>query len=91
MRVQYERQLELPPLPPELMYLWKVYRRLSSRCGSNGFSQNPITWPDIDAFVRNARFPLAPWEIEVIEELDNIERSVRAKHTAIATDTKTEN
>lgn len=30
----------------------------------------PIEWTDIDAFCRQG-FPLAPWEIEVIEKLDN--------------------
>jgi hypothetical protein len=32
----------------------------------------PIEWPDIDAFVRRAGVSLAPWEIELIEQLDDI-------------------
>lgn len=78
-RAGYESELACPPIPPELMYLWKLYRRLANRRGSNGFSQNPISWPEIDAFVRNAKVLLAPWEIEVIEEIDDIDRSEQAK------------
>lgn len=32
----------------------------------------PISWSDLDAFVRNAGFPLAPWETEIIETLDDL-------------------
>jgi hypothetical protein len=32
---------------------------------------SPIEWPDIDAFMRRARVRLAPWEIELIEDLDD--------------------
>nr|DAH82774.1 MAG TPA: INTERFERON-BETA, HELICAL CYTOKINE, IMMUNE SYSTEM [Caudoviricetes sp.] len=32
----------------------------------------PIEWPDIDAFVRNSGISLCAWEIEVIEDLDDL-------------------
>lgn len=32
---------------------------------------NPLEWADFQAFVGLARFPLAPWEIDLIERLDD--------------------
>lgn len=73
-------------MPAALEYLWRVFLRLHGRRGSNGFAANPVSWPEIDAFVRNSRFRLAPWEIEVIEDLDAVylvEQSKRAKSAAL--------
>lgn len=67
----------MPPLPLALGYLWRAYNRLRRRKGS-GFGPGPIEWPDIDAFLRLSGFALAPWEIEVIEEIDDVFLSVVA-------------
>jgi hypothetical protein len=69
-RAEYEAELAVPSLPMALAYLWHAYRRLRRRKGS-GFGPGPIEWPDIDAFLRLSGETLAPWEIEVIEELDD--------------------
>lgn len=61
----------MPPLPMALAYLWQTYRRLRRR-KSSGFGPGPIEWPDIDAFLRLSGVSLAPWEIEVIEEIDDV-------------------
>ena len=40
---------------------------------AGGFAgPNPVGWQDIDAFVRCSGFRLAPWEIELIEAIDDI-------------------
>lgn len=40
---------------------------------AGGFAgPNPIGWQDIDAFTRCSGFRLAPWEVELIEALDDI-------------------
>jgi hypothetical protein len=67
------------PFPPELIYLWKIYNRIRNRQGSSGFGALPISWTAIDAFARNARQPLAPWEVETIEALDNLYLTVQSK------------
>lgn len=87
-RAYYESELECPNLPPELFYLWKTYRRLANRRGSSGFSMNPISWPEIDAFVRHSRFVLAPWEIEIIEMLDDLDRVEQAKNQKSRSESK---
>ena len=62
-----------------LLHVWNAFNRLSGRRGSNGFGINPISWPDIDAFVRYSRMPLAPWEVAIIEDLDDLFRIEQAK------------
>jgi hypothetical protein len=71
----YEAQLACPPIPPALVYLWTIFRRIRQRVGSSGFGSSPISWPDIDAFCRHSRFPLAPWEVEIIEMLDDLQQA----------------
>lgn len=79
-RAEYEAQLACPPIPDELRYLWRSFNRLSARRGSNGFDVDPIGWCEIDAFVRLTGVRLVPWEIELIEMLDDIFRSERARN-----------
>lgn len=71
-RNDWERELAGSPMPRALGYLWKAYNRLRRRVGSGGFGANPIAWGDIDAFTRHAQFRLMPWEIEIIEEIDDL-------------------
>jgi hypothetical protein len=52
---------------------------LRNRRTSNGFGVNPITWVDLGEFTRLTGVRLAPWEIEVIEELDILDRNEIAK------------
>lgn len=58
----------MPPLPDELAYLWTVFWRLRNRVNGGG----RISWGNIDAFCRHARMALAPWEVEIIERLDDL-------------------
>jgi hypothetical protein len=53
--------------------------RLARRRTSSGFGSNPITWADISAFEHHAKFPLKPWEVEMIEDLDDIDRAEQAR------------
>lgn len=61
----------MPELPPAVAYLWRAFTRIRRRRGGNGFSASPIEWGDIDAFMRLSGVRLAPWEVEVIEDLDD--------------------
>lgn len=78
MRAEYEAELECPPLPLELEYLWATFCRLAARRGSGGFGIAPITWADLDAFMRLTGARLAPWEIRILEDLDNLFRNVNS-------------
>lgn len=76
---EHQAELACPDLPVALVYLWNAFCRLSARRGSNGFSVNPIGWPDIDAFTRHSKINLAPWEIRILEDLDDLYRAMAAK------------
>lgn len=68
---KYEAMLVGPPIPPELAYLWRAYWRLRRRKGGNGMGSNPLEWPDISEFDSRSGLGLVPWEIGVIEALDD--------------------
>lgn len=69
---EYQRALSCPSCPKSMEYLWAIFLRLRRRKSQNGFGVPAIEWPDIDAFVRNSRITLTPWEIEIVEELDDL-------------------
>ncbi len=73
-------------MPQALAYLWDIFLRLSNRRGSNGFGLDPIGWCDIDAFARLTRVRLSPWEIGLIEMLDNLFRAQHAANSQKETD-----
>jgi hypothetical protein len=53
------------------MYLWNAYQRIRRRTGGNGFGVSPIEWRDIDAFSRLSGMAFAPWEVVMLERLDD--------------------
>lgn len=55
-----------------LLYLWSAFLRLSNRRGAGGFGVNPISFCEIEAFCRLSGQRFAPWEIRLIEELDQM-------------------
>jgi hypothetical protein len=72
-RAALEAELETPPFPFELEHVWPAFCRLNARRQS-GFSIEPIAWSDLDAFIRLTGVRLAPWEIQLIEMLDDLFR-----------------
>lgn len=70
-RAEIDVELRLPPFPEELRYLWQAYLRLRNRMAPGFGGAVPIGWTDIDAFTRNSRMVLAPWEVEVLESVDD--------------------
>ncbi|WP_293510060.1 hypothetical protein [Parvibaculum sp.] len=66
-------------MPLALRYIWTTYHRLRGRKGAGLNGAEPISWPDIDAFMRMTGNRLAPWEIQLLESLDNIFLSALSK------------
>jgi hypothetical protein len=66
-----EAELELPPFPDALAYIWSAFSRLRRRKGGHEGPQ-PIGWTDIDAFCRISGVTFAPFEIEIVETLDDL-------------------
>jgi hypothetical protein len=71
-KAELEAEISLPPYPLSLDYLWSIYSRLRRRKGAGQFGPLPIEWPDIEAFCRIGKISLSPWEIEIIETLDDL-------------------
>lgn len=42
----------------------------------------PFSWPDLDAFLRQTGIRLGPWELDLIERLDDIYLQPTPKPTA---------
>lgn len=74
-----EAELTSPAPPLELLYILKAFNRIRRRKSSTGFGAARIEWPDLDAFLRLSKLNLAPWEIEVIEDLDDTYMAVQAE------------
>lgn len=82
-RAELEAEIDLPPFPLALAYLWEVFLR--RRCGVGFAGRPPIGWADIDAIMRHAGVRLAPWEVEVMERLDDVVRGSVAGRMMTAT------
>lgn len=63
--------MALPPFPEALRYLWTAFVRIRRRNAGKGFGATPVTWADLDAYSRLSGMRLLPWEIEIIEQLDD--------------------
>ena len=70
-RARAEQALLCPPLPPALDYLWRAFSRMRRRKGG-GFGPQPLDYADIEAFQRLACFTFTPWEIGLLEDLDDL-------------------
>lgn len=59
-----------PPLPRAAAPIWRVFRELHcTRAG--GFGPGPITYTEIEAYMRVMCTPLLPWEIQALRQVDN--------------------
>lgn len=68
---EIKEELTLPEFPKELSYLWRAYHRVRRRMGGGFAGPNPIGWRDIQAFMHVTRFRLSPWEVELLEAMDD--------------------
>lgn len=67
-----EAQLACPPFPTALSYLWQAFLRLRGRAMPTMSGPGPITYSDLDSYTRLTRMSLAPWEVQILENLDDI-------------------
>ena len=64
-------ELAVPDKPPSVEYLWEYWRELH-RCRNNfGWGHMHLTHLEIDAWKRNTKRKLDPWELEAILQVDN--------------------
>jgi hypothetical protein len=70
-REELEKDLACPAFPMELGYLWQAFLRMHNR-RTYSMSANPISWFELDAFIRHSGIGLAPWEVSLLEDIDNL-------------------
>ena len=51
--------------------MWDTFVEIARRRQSAGFGPLPITHQELEAWQRNKRWPLAPWEVDAIMALDD--------------------
>lgn len=71
-RAEIEAQLAVPPLPPAITYLWRTFMRLHTRRQSTGMGPARIGWSELSAFQQMTGTRLSPWEIGLLEQLDDV-------------------
>lgn len=69
---ELEKQLACPPFPLALTYLWRAFMRLRCRAAPTMSGPGPVTFGDLESYTRLTRMSLAPWEVQIIENLDDI-------------------
>ena len=69
-RAEIEAKLHLPDFPEEYTFAWTAFFELNSSRGSNGFGANPISYLEIDAYLRLTGKVLLPYEINAISVID---------------------
>lgn len=62
-------ELDGPPLPECLEYIWGWFIQLHRRRGG-GFGPAPISWEAIDAWARRTGADPTPLELELIDAID---------------------
>ncbi|WP_425349438.1 MULTISPECIES: phage tail assembly chaperone [Mesorhizobium] len=70
-RARYEAELQLPRMPVEVAYVWAMFWRLRNRV-RNVNTHQPITWDDIYKYRDLVMAHIGPFEIELIELLDDL-------------------
>ena len=65
-------QLDLAPIPLELVHVWDYFLQLNANLTSGGGGANPISDEQIMAWERRHGFRLSPFEGECIDELDQV-------------------
>jgi hypothetical protein len=75
-------ELECPPFPLALNYVWQAWVRLRRRTPAGFNGPNPITIEAIDAFIRRTGLRLDPRDIDLIEAVDDLYLQKMAEHQA---------
>lgn len=63
---------EAPVYPHSKQYLFDVFFDLHAVRGSNGFSMNPISYHDIECYMRVTATELTPWDVRLLRQMDAI-------------------
>ena len=60
-----------PPFPSEIAHVWNAWVRIRRRKASGVNGVEPVTWLDIDAFLRRSSVRLSPPDTDLLEIIDD--------------------
>lgn len=63
---------EAPIYPHSKQYLFDVFFDLHAVRGSNGFSMNPISYHDIECYMRVTQTELSAWDVRLLRIMDSV-------------------
>ncbi len=63
-------QLEPKESPEVLFYLWAYFKQLNETRGNNGYSPNPLSFLEIEAWCRLMDISLSSFDVECLIALD---------------------
>ncbi|MCP1832837.1 hypothetical protein [Bradyrhizobium sp. USDA 4545] len=67
---------EPPDCPDPLAYLWVWFLKHSLGLSSGGEGFPRVTWEGVEAWARQMRIDLEPWEAELMVELGNLRTGI---------------
>lgn len=59
-------------MPDELVYLWRLFREVSSARQSSGYGPQPLPYTEILAWQTLSGVVLEPWELDAFRSLDTM-------------------
>lgn len=65
-------ELIQPDFPEELTHVWDAFIQMSASRQSSGGGPAPITYQDMEAWMRLTRKVMRPREVRTIKEMDGI-------------------
>ncbi len=65
-------QLEPVPFPETLEFIWRDFHELNNGRTSNGYTLNPISYTELDAWNRLTNKAVTAQEIDIIKQLDGV-------------------
>tara|TARA_R110000868_G_scaffold150541_11_gene373805 strand:+ start:460 stop:777 length:318 start_codon:yes stop_codon:yes gene_type:complete len=71
-QAELEEELEVPPFPDGVGYLWEWFMDLSRSRPSTGFGPAGITYSEIQAWAALKRVNVAAWEVDILRALDAV-------------------
>lgn len=79
-RAELEAELAVPEIPRGGEYLWRIFMRMHARRQSTGIGPARLSLGDFVNFQTLNRTRLAPWEVAILEQLDDVALKDRKKN-----------
>lgn len=76
-------ELASRPFPEGAEYLWGYFQSMNTRRSSNGYTVNPLSHQEMQAWATLHDVVLRPWEAQVMDQLEILYLSTIAKDSSV--------